>query len=98
MVFWAPTYLVLYLECEWRSSAPPSTVPMARWNSSSCCAPYPSVYGYAFQLLHFAEVRPASNTGLLCHFPAKTLQKVQELGQMGYVDHSTPPHGRILLF
>jgi hypothetical protein len=42
------------------------------------------------QLLHFAKARPASNTGLLCHFPVKTLQKVQELGQMGFVGHSTP--------
>jgi hypothetical protein len=70
---------------------PPPTNSMARWSNSSCFAPYPSVYGYIFQLLHFAEARPTLNTGLLCHFHVGTLQKVQELGQMGCDDHSTPP-------
>ena len=49
------------------------------------------MYGCVFQLLHSAKAHPVLSTRQLCYFPVRTLQKVQELGHMGYVDHSTPP-------
>jgi hypothetical protein len=74
---------------------PPSIDSTIRLSNLSYCAPCPSGYGYAFELLHFVEVYPAWNTRLLYHFPVRTLQKVQALSHMGYVDRSTPLHDQI---
>jgi hypothetical protein len=77
---------------------PPSTNLSVEWSNLLYFSPYPLRYGCIFQLLRSVEAPLVWSTRQLCHFPVETLQKVQELGHMGYDAYSTLHHGLILLF